>query len=74
MTPIRPDSGSAHSRFVQRIRRRYGAAMGALPDGVPMRVAQEQLFATLWAQGESISAALRITRQWFLGRLLVLDV
>ena len=74
MTPIRLDSGSAHSRFAQRIRRRYGAAMEALPPGVPRRVAQELVFATLRAQGESVAAALRITRQWVLERLLVLDV
>ena len=74
MTPNRLDSGSAHSRFAQRIRRRYGAAMAALPEGVPLRAAQEQLFATLRAQGETVAAALRMTRQWMLERLLMLDV
>ena len=74
MTPNRLDSGSAHSRFAQRIRRRYGAGMAALPAGVPTRSAQEQLFATLRAQGETVAAALRMTRQWVLERLLVLDV
>ena len=68
MTPIRLDSGSAHSRFAQRIRRRYGVAMEALPPGVPHRASQEQLFAALRARGESVAAALRITRQWVLER------
>ena len=73
MTPNRPASGSDHSRFAQRIRRRYGEALNALPPGVPERAAQEQLFATVRAQGESVAAALRMTRQWVLERLLVLD-
>ena len=73
MTPNRPASGSDHSRFAQRIRRRYGAALNALPPGVPERAVQEQLFATLRAQGEPVAAALRMTRQWVLERLLVLD-
>jgi glutamate-ammonia-ligase adenylyltransferase len=34
---------------------------------------QEQLFATLRAQGQTVGAALRITRQWVLERVLVLD-
>ena len=73
MTPNRPASGSDHSRFAQRIRRRYGEALNALPPGVPERAAQEQLFATLRTQGETVAAALRMTRQWVLERLLVLD-
>ena len=74
MTPNRNDFGSAHSRFAQRIRRRYGLAMQALPEGVPRRASQEQLLAALCAQGESVANALRMTRQWVLERLLVLDV
>ena len=74
MTPNRNDFGSAHSRFAQRIRRRYGLAMQALPAGVPRRASQELLFAALCAQGESVANALRMTRQWVLERLLVLDV
>jgi len=34
---------------------------------------QEQLFATLRAQGHTVTVALRMTRQWVLERLLVLD-
>ncbi len=73
MTPNRPVSGSEHSRFAQRIRRRYGAAMQALAPGVPVRSLQEEVFAALRAQGETVAAALRMTRQWVLERLLVLD-
>ena len=70
MTPNRPASGSDHSRFAQRIRRRYGAALNALPPGVPERAAQEQLFATLRAQGESVAAALRMILQTLVDRSL----
>ena len=73
MTPNRPAFGSDYSRFAQRIRRRYGAAIELLPPGVPARELQEQVFATIRAQGETVAAALRMTRQWVLERLLVLD-
>ena len=66
MTPNHPASGSDHSRFAQRIRRRYGAALNALTPGVPVRAVQEQLFASLRAQGHTVAAALRMTRQWVL--------
>jgi glutamate-ammonia-ligase adenylyltransferase len=32
---IAPPAAAAHSRFVQRVRRRYAAELGALPPGVP---------------------------------------
>jgi len=73
MTPNRPALGAAHSRFAQRIRRRYAGAMDALATGVPVRALQEQLFATLRGQGQAVDVALRITRQWVLERLVVLD-
>jgi len=47
--------------------------LDALPPGVPARSMQEQLFATLRAQGHTVTVALRMTRQWVLERLLVLD-
>ena len=73
MAPIRTAPGSEYSRFAQRIRRRYGERLDLLPPGLPERAMQEQLYSTLRAQGETVGAALRITRQWVLERLLVLD-
>ena len=73
MAPNRSAPGSEYSRFVQRIRRRYGEQMALLAPGVPVRALQEPIFFSLRAQGETVSAALRITRQWVLERLLVVD-
>ena len=73
MAPIRSAPGSEYSRFAQRIRRRYAHHMALLAPGVPVRASQEQLYASLRAQGETVGGALRITRQWVLERLLVLD-
>ena len=73
MAPIRTAPGSEYSRFAQRIRRRYGERLDLLPPGLPERAMQEQLYSTLRAQGETVGAALRITRQWVRERLLVLD-
>lgn len=73
MAPNRNALGAEYSRFAQRVRRRYGDQMAWLPPGVPLRGLQEQLFATLRAQGATVGAALRITRQWVLERLLVRD-
>ena len=73
MAPIRSAPGSEYSRFAQRIRRRYAHHMALLAPGVPVRASQEQLYSSLRAQEETVGAALRITRQWVLERLLVLD-
>jgi len=71
-----PTTGAlaAHSRFVQRIRRRYGAELALLPAGAPGRAEILALVATLRGQGHALGAAMRIARQLTLERLAVLDV
>ena len=68
--PARAD----HSRFVQRIRRRYAAELPLLPPGPPERATIEGLIDTLAGQGRPLAAALRVTRQLVIERLAVLDV
>ncbi len=64
---------SSHSRYAERIRRRYAAELGLLPDGVPVRATMAQCVAALLARGHDNGAALRICRQLVLERLAVLD-
>jgi glutamate-ammonia-ligase adenylyltransferase len=63
-----------HSRFVQRIRRRYGGELDALPPGVPDVAVITQLVTLLREQGRPLASALRVARQLVLERLAVLDV
>ncbi len=73
MTRNTPTSRAEHSRFAQRVRRRYGASGPALPEGLPDAAAQRLFYQTLRTQGLEVGQALRITRQHVLERLLVLD-
>ena len=61
------------SRFGQRIQRRYGSDLGLLLPGVPNRAAMLQVFGKLLGKSHDVAAALRITRQFVLERLLQLD-
>ena len=61
------------SRFAQRIRRRYAVELGMLEAGVPKRSTMQQLFAKLTVGGLETGAALRVTRQLVLERLICLD-
>jgi len=63
-----------HSRFVQRIRRRYADELALLPAGAPRRDTIDTLIARLQADGRALPAALRVARQLVLERLAVLDV
>jgi glutamate-ammonia-ligase adenylyltransferase len=63
-----------HSRFVQRIRRRYAAEMPLLAPGLPDAPAMLGTLQALQAAGRPLAAALRVTRQLVLERLAVLDV
>ena len=63
----------AYSRFGQRIRRRYPAEMSLLAPGLPDRSSIGALCDRLCAGGAELGAALRITRQLVLERLLCLD-
>ena len=63
-----------HSRFVQRIRRRYAAELPLLGTGVPRRDAIDALIERLQAGGRELASAMRVARQLVLERLAVLDV
>jgi glutamate-ammonia-ligase adenylyltransferase len=63
-----------HSRFVQRIRRRYAAELALLPAGLPRRADVLALIARLRDDGRTLQSALRVARQLVLERLAVLDV
>ena len=76
-----PDIGAAaiparadHSRFVQRIRRRYVDELPWLPEGLPRSAVIGALIQRLVDAGRSLPGALRVTRQLVLERLAVLDV
>ena len=64
---------SAHSRFGQRVRRRFETQLHLLPPGLPTQDSMAQTFAALGALGCDTGSALRITRQLVLERLLCLD-
>jgi glutamate-ammonia-ligase adenylyltransferase len=65
---------AGHSRFVQRVRRRYGDELALLEAGVPDAAALHELIRRLQQRGRDIAAALRVARQLCLERLAVLDV
>ncbi|MEZ5645297.1 MAG: bifunctional [glutamate--ammonia ligase]-adenylyl-L-tyrosine phosphorylase/[glutamate--ammonia-ligase] adenylyltransferase [Burkholderiaceae bacterium] len=62
-----------HSRFVQRIRRRYEKELACLPPGPPVRATMQTCLASLRARGLPEAAALRVLRQLVMERLVVLD-
>ena len=62
-----------HSRYVQRIRRRYAAELSLLPPGPPERTVMAQTLAALREQGLELGAGLRVLRQLVMERLVVLD-
>ncbi len=72
-TPI-ASPAAAHSRFWQRLHRRYTDVMGALPPGPPDRAAIEQALQQLQTEHRmELSAALRVLRQLVMERLMTLD-
>jgi len=64
---------SSHSRFGQRVRRRYENQLHLLPAGVPDQASMALTFEALQALGNDTGSALRTTRQLVLERLLCLD-
>ena len=62
-----------HSRYVQRVRRRYAAELVLLPPGLPDRVVIGALIDTL-AENRPLASALRMARHLVLERLAVLDI
>jgi glutamate-ammonia-ligase adenylyltransferase len=62
-----------HSRYVQRVRRRYAAELALLPPGLPDRAVVGALIDTL-LQARPLASALRVARHLVLERLAVLDI
>lgn len=71
-TPL-PSRLAEHSRFVQRVRRRYENELVCLPPGVPVKATMNACLATLTGRGLPMPAALRVLRQLVMERLVVLD-
>ncbi len=69
-----PPATADHSRFVQRIRRRYPAERELLAPGLPRRDEIAALIDRLLADGRALPSALRVARQIVLERLAVLDI
>ncbi len=65
---------AAHSRFVQRIRRRYARELPLLPAGVPGFDTITALVLQLQAGGRELASALRVARNLVIERLAVLDI
>lgn len=66
-------AGSAYSRCVQRIRRRYAEQLPLLAAGAPLRASMRATLDALLASGLETGAALRVLRQLVMERLVVLD-
>lgn len=64
---------AAHSRFFQRLHRRYEAQLPLLPAGIPVRSTMEAALAALKEGGYDLPTALRILRQIVIERTMVLD-
>ncbi|MCD6078515.1 MAG: glnE, partial [Ramlibacter sp.] len=64
---------SAHSRFVQRLRRRYADELALLPPGAPKRETLASTYEALRTRGFDVASALRVLRQLVMERLAVLD-
>jgi [glutamine synthetase] adenylyltransferase / [glutamine synthetase]-adenylyl-L-tyrosine phosphorylase len=71
--PVAPAS-ALHSRFVQRVRRRYADELAWLPPGVPDAETVTVLVQQLQQHGRTLPSALRVARQLCLERLACLDV
>ncbi|MBO9678821.1 MAG: bifunctional [glutamate--ammonia ligase]-adenylyl-L-tyrosine phosphorylase/[glutamate--ammonia-ligase] adenylyltransferase [Acidovorax sp.] len=64
---------AAHSRFFQRLHRRYAEELALLPPGPPTRASMEQALDRLRQRGLDTGAALRVLRQLVMERLIALD-
>lgn len=69
-----PDGPLAeHSRFYQRLHRRYASDLALLPPGTPVLATMEQAYEALIARGCDTGTALRMLRQLVMERLIQLD-
>jgi len=76
-TPLAAASASAradHSRFVQRVRRRYADDLALLLPGAPDAQVITALVQTLQGGGRDLPSALRVARHLVVERLAVLDI
>jgi len=64
---------AAHSRFFQRLHRRYAQYLALLPAGMPQHATMAPTLAALLGQGHALGEALRILRQLVLERCMRLD-
>ncbi|MFN7857908.1 MAG: bifunctional [glutamate--ammonia ligase]-adenylyl-L-tyrosine phosphorylase/[glutamate--ammonia-ligase] adenylyltransferase [Acidovorax sp.] len=64
---------AGHSRFFQRLHRRYQSELHLLPPGAPVMATMQQAFDDLLSRGLDTGAALRVLRQLVMERLLHLD-
>ena len=64
---------AGHSRFLQRLHRRYGSDLTLLPAGAPRRAAMDAVCDALLARGNDTGTALRVLRQLVMERLIQLD-
>ncbi|MDP4075741.1 bifunctional [glutamate--ammonia ligase]-adenylyl-L-tyrosine phosphorylase/[glutamate--ammonia-ligase] adenylyltransferase [Acidovorax sp. A1169] len=64
---------AGHSRFLQRLHRRYGGDLTLLPAGAPRRAAMDAVCDALLARGNDTGTALRVLRQLVMERLIQLD-
>ncbi len=71
---IRDIPRAEHSRFVQRIRRRYPSELALVAAGLPDQTTIGLLIERLQRDGAPLAKALRIARQLTLERLAVLDI
>ena len=67
-------NGADYSRFVQRVRRRFGTELALLAPGLPASDSINALIDTLMAGGRTLTSALRVARHLVLERLAVLDI
>ena len=73
LTDSTPTGLAAHSRFFQRLHRRYGAELALLPAGTPMLKRMQETLQALRTRGHDLPSALRILRQLVMERLIRLD-
>ena len=59
-----------HSRFVQRLQRRYADWLPLLPPGEPTRNSLSEAFEALQGKGLDTGSALRVLRQLTMERLV----
>ncbi|SEB11942.1 bifunctional [glutamate--ammonia ligase]-adenylyl-L-tyrosine phosphorylase/[glutamate--ammonia-ligase] adenylyltransferase [Variovorax sp. YR216] len=71
--PSLPSPISGHSRFVQRLRRRYAAELPLLPPGAPVLAHMAAAYESLRNRGDNVADALRTVRQLVMERLITLD-